>query len=203
MYAEIYLNPKSIKIYLIYLDPFKFQIYIYFSISRLYFFSKGISELFDCSIGLKLLDSSSISFFNVWFLRSPCIIFLAHNCFPVLNKFNHPVWCWFITWWINFKIVFNTSNWVNSSVTKTSDWLIFILFTDEYLTWLDSHCVEQFDLRFGISKAINNPTIDSAITLPKSFLDQWINDVIRNFLSFIPAIRDNSSILWMFLYLIL
>ena len=118
------------------------------------------------------------------------------------EELYHSVGSWLITRWVDLQVILNTSDRVDSSITQSSRRLVFILLTNEYLTWSDFHCLKQFNLWFGIGKIINDPSTNLAVTLFESLFDERIQDAVGNHFTIVPAILNNLTIHWVSLYLL-
>ena len=87
---------------------------------------------------------------------------------------------WFELGWVNLCVEEFTSHWIDASSLKLVHGFIGTLFKHAYEAWVDAHRFEQVDLWLSFGEAIENPPIDSAVTLAKSLFNKAKNNFIRD-----------------------
>lgn len=85
---------------------------------------------------------------------------------------------------------------VDSPVSNSADALILGLLKQEHHWWLDSQGFEQIDLGISSWEAIYDPTVDFAVALFESVLNQGIHDVVRHRFTRVNALADDLAVVW-------
>ena len=76
-----------------------------------------------------------------------------------------------------------TSHWVDAAGLQLVDRLIHGLFEHAHQVGVDAHRLEKVDLRLSLGEAIQDPSVDTAITLTNPVIDQAKDDLVRDSLS--------------------
>lgn len=164
---------------------------------------KRVSHLFDGLLGVQVLTHFSERFFKHDVLELEVIEPLLHNFSAVFRKLDQSSRSALVTRRVHFEVVNLSSVRINPSVAKSSDGFVLSTLEHEYNARNDVHGLQQVHLRFCVRESFHDPSVDFAITLLQSLLNQPIYNCIRNLFSIIDACGYDFACSWVFKYFFL
>ena len=155
------------------------------------------------SVTLHRLDAVLVILFQYGEILGPLLVPGADHSLLIFLQLDQSLQLSWISWLGNLHVEVLPSHWVNPSIGALADTLVSILLKDAHKAWLDSHGLEQVDLRLRLRESIKDPSIDAAVALAYSLIYQSQQDLIRDRFTLVGSLLDLNLDWWVPLSLFL